>query len=305
MVTFDTTRVGKKIASLRKAQNITQMELADKLGISYQAVSNWERGNSMPDISKLGELSAILEVCIDELIGDGKPTELIRHIIDGDERDYIIDQKIEADTVAAAAPVLKPSQTTNILEEVVNNNPDSFNVRDLVQLAPFLDEDYLETLVDRITEVDRLSDVSGLLPFLDESAIDKLASKAAEVDVHQLTSFAPFMSEDGMDKLVEKIGSANIRDLTPLAPFMSESSFERICDRIEVGSIKDVVPLAPFMSDRALDKLVARVIERGDIDASALSSLAPFLDDSTLKKIADTAVRSGNLALLKAIAAFM
>ena len=49
---FDTVKIGKRIAELRKKRDMTQFEIADRLGISYQAVSNWERGNSMPDIAK-------------------------------------------------------------------------------------------------------------------------------------------------------------------------------------------------------------------------------------------------------------
>ena len=59
---FDMKQIGKKITDLRKANNMTQMELADKLGISFQAVSNWERGNTMPDISKLPELAEIFQI---------------------------------------------------------------------------------------------------------------------------------------------------------------------------------------------------------------------------------------------------
>ena len=44
---FDMKQIGKKITNLRKENNMTQMELADKLGISFQAVSNWERGGSL------------------------------------------------------------------------------------------------------------------------------------------------------------------------------------------------------------------------------------------------------------------
>ena len=43
---FDMKQVGKQIADLRKENNMTQMELADKMGVSFQAVSNWERGIS-------------------------------------------------------------------------------------------------------------------------------------------------------------------------------------------------------------------------------------------------------------------
>ena len=50
---FDTMKVARKIREARNARNMTQMALADEMGVSYQAVSNWERGNSMPDISKL------------------------------------------------------------------------------------------------------------------------------------------------------------------------------------------------------------------------------------------------------------
>ncbi len=39
--------VGRKISELRKSQNMTQMELADLMGVSFQAVSNWERGGSL------------------------------------------------------------------------------------------------------------------------------------------------------------------------------------------------------------------------------------------------------------------
>ena len=65
---FNLRNIGGKIAELRRAKNMTQMELADRLGISYQAVSNWERGNTMPDISKLPELIQIFGETMGELL---------------------------------------------------------------------------------------------------------------------------------------------------------------------------------------------------------------------------------------------
>lgn len=65
---FDTKEIGRKISEFRKVSNMTQMELADRLNISFQAVSNWERGNSMPDISKLPELAELFGISIDELL---------------------------------------------------------------------------------------------------------------------------------------------------------------------------------------------------------------------------------------------
>ena len=78
---FDTRKTGKKIATLRKEKNMTQMELADEMGVSYQAVSNWERGNSMPDIGKLPQLALVLGCSIDEILGESKETKLVEHLI--------------------------------------------------------------------------------------------------------------------------------------------------------------------------------------------------------------------------------
>ena len=65
---FDTRDVAKRIKDARIKKNLTQMNLADEMSVSYQAVSNWERGNSMPDISKLRELCSILDISIDYLL---------------------------------------------------------------------------------------------------------------------------------------------------------------------------------------------------------------------------------------------
>ena len=65
---FDTVKIGKKIKQARLDRNLTQMKLADAMGVSYQAVSNWERGNSMPDIGKLEELCALLGIGVEELL---------------------------------------------------------------------------------------------------------------------------------------------------------------------------------------------------------------------------------------------
>lgn len=60
--------LGTKIAKLRKEQNMTQQELANKLNIIDKAVSKWERGLSYPDITSISKLAKILNVDSKELI---------------------------------------------------------------------------------------------------------------------------------------------------------------------------------------------------------------------------------------------
>ncbi len=57
---MDYQKTGNLIAGLRKEKNMTQKELADKLGITDRAVSKLERGLGCPDISLLDDLSRIL-----------------------------------------------------------------------------------------------------------------------------------------------------------------------------------------------------------------------------------------------------
>lgn len=59
--------IGKQIKALRSSKGVTQEELANFLGISYQAVSKWENGATAPDIQLLPELSVYFGVTIDEL----------------------------------------------------------------------------------------------------------------------------------------------------------------------------------------------------------------------------------------------
>ena len=61
--------LGKNISALRKAKSMTQDALAGQLGVTFQAVSKWENGQSCPDITMLPELSDLLGVSIDELFG--------------------------------------------------------------------------------------------------------------------------------------------------------------------------------------------------------------------------------------------
>lgn len=61
-------KTGKFIAQLRKEKNMTQQELAEKMGVSINAVSKWERGLSFPDVSLYKKLCKELDINIEELI---------------------------------------------------------------------------------------------------------------------------------------------------------------------------------------------------------------------------------------------
>ena len=67
--------LGTRIAELRKQHGMTQLELAEKMGVTDKAVSKWERDLSCPDINSLPNLAEVLGVSVEELMQVKKEAE--------------------------------------------------------------------------------------------------------------------------------------------------------------------------------------------------------------------------------------
>ncbi len=65
-------KVGNQIAMLRKKKGLTQSDLGDRLGVTFQAVSKWERGETLPDTSLLPDLANVLETTVDFILMGGE-----------------------------------------------------------------------------------------------------------------------------------------------------------------------------------------------------------------------------------------
>ena len=66
--------IGQKIYKYRRKMEITQAQLGKELNISSQAISNWERNITEPDISSLNKLAKVFNISVNELIGDSEKT---------------------------------------------------------------------------------------------------------------------------------------------------------------------------------------------------------------------------------------
>lgn len=72
---LDSIKVGNFIMEKRKSHNMTQQQLADKLNISFQAISKWENGTTFPNIEILQDLAIVLDVSVDEILAGSKRNE--------------------------------------------------------------------------------------------------------------------------------------------------------------------------------------------------------------------------------------
>lgn len=272
---FDTIKIGRKIAALRKAKDMTQVELADKMMVSYQAVSNWERGNSLPDISKLADLSQILGVSIEELLDSEKEARIVEKILEHP-------QEVSLEETAKFAPILKPSQ----IEEMVDDS--GLEIKDLdllVGIAPFISSEKLFRIAQKIKS-DDLNALVQLAPFLDEDDLVALLGSRAErmESSRDLVGFAPFLSSEKLLELVQKfpLTDSMIDDLVGLAPFLEEDDLENLLETIPEEQIlsSQIVGLAPFLSSEKVAGLFKRAMSLGKTSLCVM--LMPFVDEKDI-----------------------
>lgn len=181
---FDTRKFGAFLARLRKNADMTQSELADKLNLTRQAISKYERGDSFPDISILKTISAIFGVPTSLLIAAGEPTEGEAEILEG----ILCGREIEpvnARDVVSLAPYLKPSILSKLSDSLAKNGID---ISSVVSLAEYLCDADSEKLLQAVT-FDNIADMDivlleKLIPLLGPYATYTILNKvlAGELD---------------------------------------------------------------------------------------------------------------------------
>ena len=69
---MNTQKIAEQILFLRRSRGLTQAELGERVGVSFQAVSKWERGETLPDITALPDLAKVLQTSIDNILLGGE-----------------------------------------------------------------------------------------------------------------------------------------------------------------------------------------------------------------------------------------
>ena len=222
---FDMQKIGRQISSLRKKKGMTQMELADALGISYQAVSNWERGNTMPDISKLPELAEIFGVSIEEILCDERKGKLAEEMSEGKT------PEMTKEELADFAPILPQEQFQKNFEE--NQSREPWNLSDLFALAPFMEEEDVGRFALKFADSGHApSEFAGLAPFMDEESFGKIVDRLSGRGYapSEFVTLAPFMREEDLERLVRDYlaGGGSFAGLASVAPFLGEGAIKNL-----------------------------------------------------------------------------
>lgn len=170
---FNTVSFGAYLSRLRKHADMTQNELADRIGVTRQAVSKYERGESFPDISVLVPLSEIFSVTLDDLIAAGEPTAgeqaLLRDVVKGQSAK---DGEISISSMLGVAPLLKPSTLDQLSRGLGQHGVDISNI---IELAEFLSDEATARLIENADfSTLPLGVIEKLAPYLTSSAVNAI-----------------------------------------------------------------------------------------------------------------------------------
>lgn len=105
---------GQRLAEARKSKNLTQAQVAEKLDISFQAVSSWERGETAPEIDKLADIAALYDITLDWLLAGKSEVRVLADFQDS-LSDRLFDEKRMYTYVKTYAAVKNMPQTSKAL----------------------------------------------------------------------------------------------------------------------------------------------------------------------------------------------
>ena len=135
--------LGKRIAQYRKEQSLTQENLAEKLGVSSQAVSKWENDQTCPDILLLPELSKLLGVSVDTLL-TGEPSPTVQLIPEGNRKPleqlvmHVIMNDANGDRIRVNLPMVLVRTALEIglsLPQITGRGLENIDLKTVLQMA--------------------------------------------------------------------------------------------------------------------------------------------------------------------------
>lgn len=191
---IDVVNVGMYISRLRKRSNMTQMQLADLLNISSQAVSKWERGESMPDIGMLPELARIFNISIDALLNANMEKERVH-------------RTTTTSTLGFSTLIdgLSGGELDKIIMEINQSQIDFEKLVELAFIVPPQDLDYIVSRID--TERFSIKDLEKLVFYISETTASAIFLKIdpREVKCDSFSIIVPFLTEACLNHIFEQI----------------------------------------------------------------------------------------------------
>ncbi len=334
---FDNQKLGAYIQFLRKTKGLTQGKLAECLGISHQAVSNWERGESMPDISMLAAAARALGTSVDRMLSAAENydaetyafTELIEEsadeampkdisapkAVDTSAPEQNCEQKTQEDPTA--------SSTDTIFEMPQIEFPDVSGIMSGVKVT-------IKSVLGGLKGIKGLEGVFESLEVEINSAFDDAdceiqetleeieeERREAEEDLREAEEERREAEEAlravhvNRGRFMNSNGSSDNGDnwnkIISLAPYASTETLDALVDELDFkASVHKVASIAPFLSRKSLEKLIERFMEDStDAGWNLIVVLAPYLNSEVLERLVTSENSNITIDKVRRIAPFL
>lgn len=299
---FNMDQIGRKISNLRREQNMTQMELADKLGISFQAVSNWERGNTMPDISKLPELAEIFHVTTDELLGEASG-ELVRSAAKGEMEQYMEVNSVSVEEFVQVASLLSPVQAEAGFEKLTEQKT-QLKLSDIEDIVPFLGSDMVDELALKYMDSPEGDSLEHIARFASGPVMEQIAERQV-AEGKSIEDIARYLSKECVNRLARSyMETANWGHLEDIARFLDREVLEEIAERLagtgQYGKLEDFLR---FLAPETVDRLARKAYEEKGL--GTVEDFMKFLSVETRREIARKECGKNGLRHMEDIARFL
>lgn len=173
-------KFGAYLSKLRKEHDMPQSQLAERLNVTRQAVSRWERGEGFPDISILCEIANVFGVSIDMLVNAGEVSGNEAAILTSVSKNQalakeLFEDKTVIEDVINIAPYLKVSTLSEIAGQLSKHN---INIGKIIALSEFMSDESIVKLFEN-SDLETLDDalLEKLIPFLGPESIYAIFEK--------------------------------------------------------------------------------------------------------------------------------
>ena len=311
---FAMKEVGKRITEGRRAKGMTQMALADALGISYQAVSSWENGRTMPDISKLPEISELLGISVDEILGKEAPA--VQAALTNDK-----EVTLSPEDIAEAAPILPDERVEEMVEKQMESDAVELDYDAVEPLLNYLDEDTCGKIFHRLYENGKYAKMAKMLDYVEEDAVDEVflsmvadgkeearklldhvsddaANKAFQSCVRNerwemAKRMVDYVDEDVIGAEMLSLAQAGKLDQLPLFDYPNEDDIAKIAwDAYQKDGVPAVKPMLDYISEDGIEKIAWDAYQKDGVPA--VKPMLDYISEDDIEKIAmDAAKRHG------------
>ena len=198
--------IGSFLRSSRKARGLTQGQVADALGVSAQAVSKWERGENLPDVTLLPDLSKSLNTSVEGILNAGQePPNAFDNMLARMQAqvDGMIDGVFEDDSYKYALDELMPYTNTIQRRAVVQKVLARGDYDALEQLIGYINGELKTELLERLLEDGQYEAIESIIPNFARKHRELIVEhfEAVQINIEIAENFMPFFDKNQIERM--------------------------------------------------------------------------------------------------------